>query len=321
MKALVLIDQKKFKIQDIPKPKLVEDGMITRVEAVSICNSTDYRIYAAPDPTVVWPNQKWPFVMGHEVCGKITEIGQKVSGWKIGERIVGWCPPYGGFAEYCQVYPDWMATINVPENWSAENACILELAIGSCRSLVANGQPLINSTSKVLVVGLGPSGQFYTQFARLMGASTVISIGRHRRRRELSVQLGADKALDPDDLPYDKILQSVGKVDVLIDTTGADLRKDFYRVLKNGGLMVNFGVGFDWTKEQQELSNRKITISTGNREEAICAAGLITDWINSRKLKLAQLISHIITLEDIPRVIEDIKRNPDNYMKVVAKVN
>ncbi|OHB56775.1 MAG: hypothetical protein A2Y12_20575 [Planctomycetes bacterium GWF2_42_9] len=321
MKALVLTGQKKLEIQDIPKPTLISEGMLTSVEAVSICNSTDYRIYAAPDPTAVWPNQKWPFVLGHEICGRIVEIGSQVKGWKIGERIVGWCPPYGGFAEYCQVYPDWMASIHVPEKWPAEETCILELAIGSCRSLVdSKGKTLINSNSKVLVVGLGPSGQFYTQFARLMSAATIICIGRHEQRRRLALELGADKVFDSDDQPYDKILQSIGKVDLLIDTSGADLRKEFYKILHPGSMMVTFGVGFDWTRELQELSKRQITISAGNREEAMFAANMITDWINSGKLKLAPLISHIITLEDIPKVLEDMKKNPNNYMKVVAKI-
>ena len=76
-------------------PVLEPESVLVKVEAVGICNATDARILNAPDPTKVWPYQAWPQVMGHETCGRILELGAQVDGWRVGDRIAGWCPRQG----------------------------------------------------------------------------------------------------------------------------------------------------------------------------------------------------------------------------------
>ncbi|MFH1615471.1 MAG: zinc-binding dehydrogenase [Planctomycetota bacterium] len=330
MKAVVLTGYRKIKLQDVPAPKIEDTPetpaeqatMLLKVEAASICNASDYRLYVAKDPAKVWPYQNWPFVLGHELCGTVVETGPKIKGWNAGDRIVGWCPPYGGFAEYCRVYGNFMVSIHVPQSWPAWQTCVLEMAIATCRKLVAaDGHKNIEDRSRVIVVGLGASGQFYTQMAGLMGASHIIGIDMVQQRRDLASKLGADEVFAPDTSVYDMILKKFGQVDVVIDTTGLDLRSEFYKVLRKGGMIIPFGIGFDWTKVADELEERNIRIAQGEREEAIAATRLIYEWINNKNLKIEPLITHRIRLEDIPGIIPEITKKPEKYMKVVAEID
>ena len=106
MKAMVLIGPSQMELRDVPKPALAPNGLILKMEAAAICNATDYRSYSAEDPTKRWPNQPWPAVIGHEICGSVTEVGEAVEGFHVGERLVGWGVCHGAFAEHCQVFPE-----------------------------------------------------------------------------------------------------------------------------------------------------------------------------------------------------------------------
>ena len=65
MKAVVLAGYKRIELRDVAKPKIEDTSetpqdqatMLIKVQAASICNASDYRLYAAKDPTKVWPYQ------------------------------------------------------------------------------------------------------------------------------------------------------------------------------------------------------------------------------------------------------------------------
>ncbi len=74
MKVLVL----PFKI--FPMPVCREDDVVVKVKSVGFCG-TDGPILAG---TRVVP---WPLIPGHEFAGDIVEVGSKVEGWKVGDRV------------------------------------------------------------------------------------------------------------------------------------------------------------------------------------------------------------------------------------------
>src|SRR5262249_27596115 len=77
--------------REIPTP--TPGHVSIQVEACGVCHSDS----VTKDGT--WPGIKYPRVPGHEVAGRIHDVGSGVSGWKKGQRVgVGW---HGGQDNTC----------------------------------------------------------------------------------------------------------------------------------------------------------------------------------------------------------------------------
>src|SRR3974377_1701486 len=70
-------------LRDIPKATIGPDDVLLRVEAVSVCGS-DLHMW---ESTHSWP-VNYPGVLGHCVGGLMKDVGQRVRGWKPGDRAV-----------------------------------------------------------------------------------------------------------------------------------------------------------------------------------------------------------------------------------------
>ena len=82
MRAAVFHGPGDVRLTDVPTPKLREGDVLVRVTAAGICGSDVNRYRYGSQP---WPP---PFIMGHEFCGEIADVGAGVSEWKVGEQVV-----------------------------------------------------------------------------------------------------------------------------------------------------------------------------------------------------------------------------------------
>ena len=69
-RAAVLTKKHTIEVMDLPMPKCEEDGMIIKIEAASICG-TDLHLFDE--------EPEYPFIPGHEICGRIVEMGPKAA--------------------------------------------------------------------------------------------------------------------------------------------------------------------------------------------------------------------------------------------------
>ncbi|WP_199424560.1 alcohol dehydrogenase catalytic domain-containing protein [Actinotalea solisilvae] len=206
------------------------------VEAVGVCH-TDHYFRQGGFPVT------WPAVLGHEIAGRVEELGPGVEGWRVGERVaVGWfggscgrCDPCrggdfihcvrvavpgwqypGGYADATVVPVDALA--RVPEALSAVDAAPL-----GCAG-VATFNALRRSPARagdlVAVLGLGGLGHLGVQFARAMGFETV-AIARGRERAGLARELGAHHYVDASDGDVAAALQALGGARVVLGTTAS----------------------------------------------------------------------------------------------------
>jgi L-iditol 2-dehydrogenase len=188
--------------------------MLMRIEASGICGSDVlewYRIHKAP------------LVLGHEVAGTVAEVGEGITRYKVGERIVAshHVPCFtchycihgheticdtlrstnfypGGFAEYVR-----LPTINVdrgvyrlPEGVDFEQGTFAEpLACVLRGQRVARFEPGVS----VLVLGAGISGLLHIALARATGAGRIITTDKNAYRRKAAVLFGADAVFDASD--------------------------------------------------------------------------------------------------------------------------
>ena len=86
MKAVVLTGISKIELQDVPEPKLQQDGdVLLKIEKVGVCGS-DVHYYETGriGSQVV----QYPFIVGHECSATVKEIGKAVTGSKVGDQVV-----------------------------------------------------------------------------------------------------------------------------------------------------------------------------------------------------------------------------------------
>ncbi len=94
MRAARLITYRQpLEVTTIPDPEPAEDGVVVRVLACGVCRS-DWHAWSGSDPDVVLP-----MTPGHEYCGEVVAVGNRVRRWRVGDRVIapfilacGHCP-------------------------------------------------------------------------------------------------------------------------------------------------------------------------------------------------------------------------------------
>jgi alcohol dehydrogenase len=209
------------------------------VEACGICHSDDFFVSGT------MPGVRFPLVPGHEVAGRIEELGVGADGfgWNVGDRVtVGW---FGGSCWHCTAcrrgdfivcenlkVPGWAydggfaetmiapvdALARIPDALSSADAGPMACAgvttyHGLRRSSAQPGD-------RVAVVGLGGLGHLAVQFAVAMGFETV-AIARGSEKAELARSFGAHHYVDSKgESPVAEALQELGGVKVVLATAG-----------------------------------------------------------------------------------------------------
>ncbi|MCF3128949.1 alcohol dehydrogenase catalytic domain-containing protein [Streptomyces olivochromogenes] len=209
------------------------------VEACGICHSD------AEFVTAGLPGVSFPEVPGHEIAGRVEELGDGAQdrGLRIGDRVaVGW---FGGSCGHCKPcrQGDFMvcANLKVP-GWTydggfAEKVVVPadalalipdELAATDAGPMACAGVTVFNGLRRsparpgdlVAVLGLGGLGHLGVRYAVAMGFETV-AIARGPQKADFAKQLGAHHYVDSTSgTPVGEALQSLGGARVVIATAG-----------------------------------------------------------------------------------------------------
>lgn len=325
MKAAVVTGPGKIEIMDVRKPVISSpEDIIIKVETASICNTTDYKIYSAADPLSVWPNEPRPYILGHECCGYIVDIGANVKDFHVGDRVVIWSIPGGAFAEYVKVSVNKAAIGKISGNISKYEAPLMEMTIGTARLMYdSNGNQVIRKNDKIVVYGLGPSGLVFINLARLMGAGRIVAVGRRKIRLEKALSMGADIVIDRDDNnALNKINEAVGKPNVVIDATGADILDEIFELSSPGMALLAYGVPpFNWQEQLSKLDDHGIRFYGGGLDEARAAVKYCIDWLEKGQLHLGSLITHKLPLDKVEYGLTLCHDFRDETLKVVLEIS
>ncbi|MGW5101503.1 alcohol dehydrogenase [Streptomyces sp. NPDC004100] len=209
------------------------------VEACGICHSDALFVDGAA------PGITFPEVPGHEIAGRVEELGEGTlgRGWNVGDRVaVGWfggscgyCTPCrrgdfiacvrlkvpgwaydGGFAEKVVVPVDALARIpdGLDVTAAGPMACAGVTTFNGLRRSVAR------AGDRVAVLGLGGLGHLGVQFAAAMGFETV-AIARGPEKAGFAKELGAHHYIDSTSgTPVAEALQNLGGAKVVLATAG-----------------------------------------------------------------------------------------------------
>lgn len=341
MRVAVYEGVKSIRLQERPTPQAAPGEAIVRVKYCGICG-TDAHGYT---------DGRWApgTVFGHEVAGTITEIGNEVTGFKVGERVavapyapcgecyfcrngqynicvhfyercIGLSPANdGGFAEYVRVpFPKNML-YKLPDNVSFEDAVLVEpmaVALGMVR------KSRFRIGDNVAVVGAGMVGLSGIQFLRMAGARTITAIDPLARKRDLALQLGVDLALNPAEegaaLQKEAMAMYGGDgkgMDIVYECSGGrDAISLGLSLVKSGGQFIQ--VGGAPLQGDGNIVRREIELkgSLGYTEEF----GLCIDFMARGKMNTKSLISDIITLDDVVEKGFERLAMPNDLVRIIV---
>lgn len=239
---------------------------VVKVAATSLCG-TDVHIYRWDE----WAQRRIqpPRIIGHELCGRVVEVGRDVSLVKLGEYVAaeshltcGACfQCRTGQAHVCKYYKilgidrdgSYAQYVTLPENvlWRTdptippELACVQEPLGNAVDAALA--EDLTGHT--VLITGCGPTGLFAAAVARTAGAATIIASDVSDYRLGLAKQVGVDHVLNATSDSPEHMAAAIHDitdgegVDAALEMSGnpAALHQAFQAV-KNGGRVTLFGI-------------------------------------------------------------------------------
>lgn len=213
---------------------------------ISHCGVCHSDLHQARDD---WENTVWPCIPGHEIVGKVIEVGEGVSRFSVGDRagigcMVNSCRQCDqckmGHEQYCTGPKSCTLTYNGPKNPDGTNtyggystgivvreefAITIPDAIESAHAgpILCAGittyQPMkyfgLKEGQTLGVAGIGGLGHMAVQIGKALGAK-VVALTTSPEKEAAIKELGADEVIDMSD---DKALEDAAKtLDLIVDT-------------------------------------------------------------------------------------------------------
>lgn len=216
---------------EIAIPEVLPNQVLVQLKASSV-NPVDYKIrsgFFAGQMT-----KTFPFTLGWEGAGIITEVGQEVTGFAIGDAVIV-MPNFmqgGTYAEYVAVNAN--EVMPKPTTISFAEAAVLPFSLGTAYvALMEDAQ--IEAGQKLLIHGAGGAvGQMAVQLAKSKGLE-VIGTAAGQAIQELN-DLGIDQVIDYTTTDFSS---EVANLDIVLDLVGGETLAKSYALLKKGGTLIS----------------------------------------------------------------------------------
>ena len=239
MKVVIVNDGGNLSVTEMEKPKITSsDQILVKVAYSGLCGSDIPRIFHQGA-------HYYPITLGHEFSGTVTEIGNDVTEFAIGDLIscvpllpcfkcdecqkhyYSLCKNYtfvgsrisGGFAEY--IVLNKKNAFKLPKGVTPlEGAFFEPMTVGMHALLLADGC----RDKNVIIVGGGTIGLLAMQCAKAMGAKSIAVIDINDTRLNLAKSLGADQVYNSKNLSPEEISQalSINRFEqIVLETAGS----------------------------------------------------------------------------------------------------
>jgi L-iditol 2-dehydrogenase len=341
MKALLLSEYSKLDVTtEIPRPVPGTGELLIGIAACGICGSDVHGYDGSSGRRIP------PLVMGHEAAGMVTEVGDGVRQFGVGDRVTFDSTVYCGDCEYCRagdvnlcdnrqvvgvscgdyrrhgafaeyvVVPE-RIVYRLPDELSFTEAAMLEavaVALHAVRVAALRGGEI------ALVVGAGMIGLLTLQAARAGGCSRVFVADVDPSRLKLARDMGADEVIHGSgaDAIAEAHRLTAGKgVDVVFEAVGRNetIAASIDSVRKGGTVVLIGNITPEVKLPLQKVVSRQIRLqgtaaSSGEYPEAI-------ELMRTGAIRVGPLITAVAPLEDGPQWFERLHRGEPNLMKIV----
>jgi (R,R)-butanediol dehydrogenase/meso-butanediol dehydrogenase/diacetyl reductase len=274
MKAAVWHGQQDVRVEEVLAPSPPAKGQVqVEVAWCGICGTDLHEYLGGPlyIPThAAHPvtGVRAPVIIGHEMSGRITVLGEGVEGFRVGDRIapcpiIGcgecrWCQTGsmgqcdkvaflgtswwgGGFSEKLNLYA--YQCYHLPDSMSDEIGALVEPFASTARAVIQGG---VGPSHNVAIVGAGPIGLMSLLAAVILGAKRVVAVEVAERRIEAARQCGATAIINPN---VEDPLKRAGEItegegfDVVVECAGQEATGLLAgRLTRTRGKLVVMGV-------------------------------------------------------------------------------
>lgn len=228
-----------------------------------------------------------PMRTGIEFAGEIVALGQGVSEWTPGDRIMA---RGTGYAEYAVV--SHRALMRIPGNMSWAEAAAIPNVFVTAHDAIVSAAAVKPGESVLITAGASGVGTAAIQIARVLGAQPVMATTRSAAKGGALRALGAHEIIDTSRAGWvDAVLAATGQhgVDAIIDQVGGPMLADNIRVLAIKGRLVSVGrnAGQVGDCNLDEIARKRasiigVTFRTRTVEEAlVCSERFAADMLGA----------------------------------------
>ncbi|MBP3041593.1 galactitol-1-phosphate 5-dehydrogenase [Bacillaceae bacterium Marseille-Q3522] len=347
MKAVQMKAVKQLQVVDVEKPVPKEDEVLLKIMAVGVCGSDIPRINKY-GPHVL------PIIPGHEFAGEIVALGNKVSGWKVKDRVCvaplvpcnkcKWCKNgnyslcedyqyygsrnNGAMAEYLAVKADNLVKFedNIPFDWGAT----VDPAANAIHAFLRGN---VTKEDSLCVFGMGAIGLFAVQYGKALGIETIIAVDINEEKLNAAKDCGASfviNSIKENVINKIKALTNGNGVSAVMDMSGVPFAQlQGIQIAGKMGRIILLGIshaGLELPKETVSSILRKQLSIIGSwnsfshpfpGKEWTEAVKLMAEG----KLNSDKLITQRLKLADIPETFRKIDEEPFHFNKIMFYPN
>lgn len=339
MRAAVLYGKEDVRLEFVPVPRIGAGELLVRVRTALTCG-TDVKVFRRGyHAKMISP----PALFGHEMAGDVVDIGEGVTGFQIGDRIVAansapcdrcffclrnqrnLCEDLlfnnGAYAEFIRL-PQRIVqknTYRIPDRLDYKDAALAEPLACALRGL---DESRLQPGDTLLVMGLGAIGLMFVLLAKWAFGARVIAVARRLEQVDRAVMMGADEGIlmgDSSALTSAVKAYTGGRgADIVAEAIGhPDAWELATQLVRKGGI-VNFFGGCP--------AGTKVSLDTAllHYSEITCKASFhhtpehirrSLDLIADGKVNARLLVNHEEPLIHLPQVLSDLAHQRNGQIK------
>lgn len=343
MTAVVLYGKEDLRLERVAVPRPEPGELLVRVGAALTCG-TDLKVYRRGYHARML---KPPIPFGHELAGVVEEVGEGVTAFRKGERVVAlnsapcdvcfFCTHgqqnlcedllfnNGTYAEFIRIPARIVEknTLHIPDDVPFEHAALTEPLACVIRGLEESGA---KSGDTMVVIGAGPIGLMFMHAAELAGAHVIAVVKRESQIASAKL-FGASEVVQigavDDVIAATRALTPQGRgADIVIEAVATPATWEWAVDMARKGGVVNFFGGPPKGTKVQLDTNRlhygDITLkSSFHHTPATCRTAF--ELLTSHRFKCAEYITGRVGLDEVPAVFARMmNRNGSREIKTAV---
>lgn len=328
MRSVVVVRPNEVEVRELPKPVPGPYQALVKTDVCAVCNATDAKVVAGHFPGL----SDYPLVLGHEATGIVEAVGEKVTGFRVGDRLLsgmlfefgdsGCFSGWGGMCDYTLAndhdamvadgtadeahgwYECHEVQSVVPEGISADDAALLCTWREVYSGIEVFG---IQPGQRVLIYGAGPVGLSFVKFGKLLGWEWVGLVDPLAWKRDLALKMGADQVFTPDESPA-----PFGPFDAIVDAVGSPkIMNAAVPMIKMEGKICVYGVladdAFTLDKSTGPYNFNLLIHQWPTRRRERAAMAPLCDWIRQGRLSADEYVTARYPVEQIDEALAAVK--------------
>ncbi len=351
MRAVVYRGVNDMRIETVPVPRIGRGELLIKVATCGICGTDLKKIHMG--------SHSAPRIFGHEMAGVIVDVGEGVTGYAVGDRVMTFhhvpcgecyycrkqtpaqCPLYkktgvtagfepsgGGFAHYIRVM-DFVVrnrgVVHIPDGVPFEQAAFVEPV-----NTVLKGVKMLNLApdDTVLVIGQGPIGLMHAVLAKKTGAR-VLTSDLFAERHAIAARFGLTDAIHAgEENVIERVLRETdgrGADAVILAVGGNALIRTAMDAARPGGRVMLFA---QTQHGEATIDPAAVCVDEKTLLGSYSSSFPILDEVTSlvfdgyrKGFDLTQLISHRYPLEQAVEAIEIASHPQPGSMKIMIEPN